>query len=111
MSISEARFLKADAKLKLRPLNALEVAEVERRANTRALPARSVVRARIIGDAMAGYSVSAIASRRRCTRAMVVKWLTRFNARGLDGLDDVPHAGRARIYSPQEVSTIVSTAL
>jgi transposase len=107
----EARLMRASVKLKLRTLNVLESAEIERRANAPALPARSTLRARIIWDALTGYSVSDIAKRRRCTRAMVVKWLARFNALGLAGLDDVPHAGRPRTYTPAEVSTVVATAV
>lgn len=101
----------APAKLKLRALSAQETAEIERRANARTLPARSVERARIIRDAQAGLCVSAIAKRRQCTRVMVMKWLTRFNAQGLAGLEDEPRSGRPPTYTPDEVSTVIATAL
>lgn len=101
----------AEAKLKLRALSAAEATEIERRANARTLPARTVERARIIRDAQAGYSVSEIARRRQGTRAMVMKWLTRFNAEGLAGLDDEPRSGRPTTYTPEEVSTVIATAL
>lgn len=101
----------AEAKLKLRVLNAQEAAEIERRANARTLPARTVERARIIRDAQSGLSVSAIAERWQCSRTMVMKWLARFNAQGLAGLNDEPRSGRPATYSPEEVSTVIATSL
>jgi transposase len=111
MSIPEVRLIMAEAKLKLRVLSAQETAEIERRANARTLPARSVERARIIRDAQAGYSVSEIARRRQATRALVMKWLTRFNTEGVAGLDDEPRSGRPATYTPEQVSIVVETAL
>jgi transposase len=101
----------AEAKLKLRALSAQETAEIERRANARTLSARSVERARIIRDAQAGFGVSDIAKRRQCTRPMVMKWLARFNAEGLAGLDDEPRSGRPTTYTLEEVSTVIATSL
>ena len=101
----------AEAKLKLRALSAQETAEIERRANARTLPARTVERARIIRDAQAGYRVTDIAKRRQCSRMMVMKWLARFNAQGLTGLADEPRSGRPATYTPEEVSTVIATSL
>lgn len=101
----------AEAKLKLRALSAQETTEIERRSNARTLPARMVERARIIRDAQAGHHVSEIARRRQSSRKMVMKWLTRFNAQGLAGLNDEPRAGRPTTYTSEEVSIVVATAL
>src|SRR5205823_6001798 len=91
--------------------NAQETAEIERRANAHRLPARTVERARIIRDAQAGYGVSEIAKRRQCSRTVVMKWLIRFNGQGLAGLADEPRSGRPTTYTPDEVSTVIATAL
>ena len=101
----------AEAKLKLRVLSTEETKEIERRANAQSLAARTVERARIIRDASAGLSVSDIAQRRQCSRPMVMKWLTRFNAQGLAGLNDEPRSGRPSTYTPAEVATVISAAL
>jgi transposase len=111
MGIPLWRLIMSEAKLKLRVLSAEETKEIERRANARSLPARTVERARIIRDAGAGLGVSAIAQRQRCSRPMVMKWLTRFNAQGLAGLNDEPRSGRPTTYTPAEVATVIAVAL
>lgn len=101
----------ATAKLKLRALSASELKEIERRANARTLSARMVERARIIRDAHAGLSVSQIAARLKRGRARVMAWITRFNAQGLDGLNDEPRSGRPATYTAAEVATVIQMAL
>jgi transposase len=101
----------SQAKLKLRALSADETAEIERRANARRLPARTVERARIIRDAHAGLGVSEIARRRQCTRPQVMQWLSRFNADGLAGLEDAARSGRPATYTSEQVSIVVEASL
>ena len=101
----------AQPKLKLRALSVQEAKAIEQLAKSRTLPARTVERARIIGDAQAGLSVSQIAKRRKCSRPTVMAWISRFNARGLDGLQDEPRSGRPTTYTPDEVATVVAAAL
>jgi transposase len=111
MSILVRRLIMATAKLKLRVLSAAELNEIERRANARTLPARTVERARIIRDAQAGLNVSHIAKRLKRGRAMVMTWITRFNSQGLAGLNDAPRAGRPATYAPTAVATVIQTAM
>jgi len=111
LSILSERLSMAEAKLKLRALSAAETSEIERRANARRLPARTVERARIIRDAQSGMSVSQIAQRRRGSRAQVMEWLRRFNAQGIAGLEDAPRSGRPATYTPEQVSIVVETSL
>jgi transposase len=111
MSIPVGRLIMAKAKLKLRALSASELEEIERRANARTLPARTVERARLIRDAHAGLSVSQIAARLKRGRARVMAWITRFNAHGLEGLADAPRSGRPTTYTPVEVAAVIQTAL
>jgi transposase len=41
----------------------------------------------------------------------VRRWIKRFNEQGVDGLKDLPRSGRPAIYSREEVSIAVQTAL
>jgi transposase len=43
--------------------------------------------------------------------ATVRLWLTRFNARGVDGLADAPRAGRPPTYAPEEVGEVIAASL
>jgi len=101
----------AKAKLKLRALSAQEAKVIEQLGKSRTLPARTVERARIIRDAQAGLSVSHIARQRKCSRPTVMGWISRFNARGIAGLEDAPRSGRPTTYTPEEVATVISAAL
>jgi len=101
----------AQPKLKLRVLSAQESKAIEQLARSRTQPARTVERARIIADAHAGLSVSHIAKRRKYSRPTVMTWISRFNARGLDGLQDEPRSGRPATYTPDEVATVIAAAL
>jgi len=101
----------ADAKLKLRALSAPELKAIEQRAHSRTLPARTVERARLIDFAQAGLSVSQIAQRLQRSRPSVMKWIERFNAKGLSGLNDEPRSGRPATYTPEEVALVIATAL
>ncbi len=38
-------------------------------------------------------------------------WVKRFNAQGLAGLEDQPRAGRLPTYTPEQVATVIATAL
>ena len=97
--------------LALRPLTDEETRTVERLAHSRTEPARAVERARIVWEARQGGRVPAIARALGVCEATVRLWLTRFNARGLDGLADAPRAGRPPTYTPEEVGEVVAASL
>jgi transposase len=97
--------------LALRALSEEEAAEIRRRAHSRTDPARAVARARIVWEAHRGARVPAVARALGLCEATVRLWLTRFNARGLDGLADAPRAGRPPTYTPEEVGGVVAASL
>jgi transposase len=97
--------------LRVRELTVEERKEIERLANARTAPARSVERARIIWAAAQGERVPAIARKLRLGADTVRLWLKRFNSRGLEGLRDEPRAGRPVTYPPEQVSEVVAAAL
>ena len=98
-------------RLQLRELTDEEQATVERLAHARTAPARQVERARIIWHAGQGQDVPSIAERFRLAAFTVRSWIHRFNAAGLDGLEDRPRAGRPPTYSPEQVASVMPTAL
>ena len=53
----------------------------------------------------------AIAAALGLTAETVRAWIRRFNAQGLAGLADQPRAGRPPTYTPEQVATVIATAL
>jgi transposase len=98
-------------RLWLRELTDAEQATVERLAHSRTAPARQVERARIIRHASRGEDVPRIAEQLRLDAYTVRRWLHRFQAAGLGGLEDRPRAGRPPTYSPEQVATVIAAAL
>jgi transposase len=98
-------------KLAMRELSAEERAALERPAHSRTAQARRVERARVVLEALGGASGDTIAARLHLSRNLVYRWLGRFNAQGLSGLDDHPRSGRPPTYTPEQVATVIATAL
>lgn len=98
-------------RLRLRDRTDEERTTVERLAHSRTAPARQVERARIIWRAGRGHDVAEIADQLRVRASMVRGWIHRFNAAGVNGLEDRPRAGRPPTYSPEQVATVIATAL
>ena len=95
----------------LRPLTAEEAAAIKRLAHSRTAPARVVERAQMLWRAHGGEHAPAIAGALGLHPDTVRRWLTRFNARGLSGLEDQPRSGRPATYLPEEVAEVVAAAL
>ncbi len=98
-------------RLWLRELTEAERTSVERIAHSRTAPAGQVERARIVWRASQGQMAAAIAAELRLTAHTVRAWVKRFNAQGLAGLEDRPRAGRPSTYTPEQVATVIATAL
>jgi transposase len=97
--------------LEVRALTKDERLALERLAHSRTAPARAVERARILWQANAGATAGEIASARGVDPETVRRWLKRFNAHGLAGLEDRPRRGRPPTYPPALVAEIVAAAL
>lgn len=97
--------------LTLRPLDTEEVAALRRLARSRTEPARAVERARICWLAHQGWRVAAIAAEVGVCEATARAWMTRFNARGLAGLQDAGRGGRPPTYTAEQVGEVVSASL
>jgi transposase len=94
----------------LRTMTEDERTKVERLIHAQTAPVRLVRRARIIEAAAAGGSVPAIAAQLHLSAKCVRQWLERFNAGGLDGLDDAARSGRPRTYDEDAYGRVLAKA-
>src|ERR671938_2166370 len=99
------------AAIRLRALTAEEQARIDKLAHSRTAPARQVERARIIHHASQGRSAPKIAQLLGAEVETVRRWIHRFNAQGLAGLEDRRRAGRPATYPAEQVATLIATAL
>ena len=99
------------ALLQVRELTQEERTTVHRLAQSRTEAARLVQRAKVIWLSDQGYQVAEIMDEVGFSQNSVRKWIKRFNAAGLDGLQDEPRSGRPATYRPEQVSVVIETAL
>ena len=96
--------------IRLRELTSEERAKLERLVRAQPAPVRLVQRARIVKAAAEGATVPAVARRLGVSEKMVRQWVRRFDAGGLDALDDARRSGRPPTYTEAERSRVVATA-
>jgi transposase len=83
--------------------------ELERRARSKAEPARVVQRARIVLLSEQGMSGPAIAETVGVSEPTVVLWRRRYAERGLTGLEDAPRpGGPVRVLTPEVTAQILA---
>jgi transposase len=97
--------------LRLREVTDGERAEVGRIARSHILGAALVRRAQIVVHALDGLKAEEIASRMDLCGNTVRHWLNRFNARGLQGLEEDVRTGRPPTYSAEQRSAVITAAL
>src|SRR5918912_42541 len=97
--------------LHLREMTPDEIESISRLRQSRTAPARLVERAQMIGLARQGLTAPAIAKAVGEEARTVRLWLRRFNAAGLDGLQDAPRSGRPATYTPTAVGEVLAAAL
>ena len=97
--------------LRLRELSEEERKAIERLMHARNTPVGKLKRAQIIWLASQGQSTPEIAKLLEVSERMVRNRLHRFNEQGLQGLEEAPRSGRPVTYTPEEVSSIIQTAL
>ena len=96
--------------LRVRTVSDEEREALGRMARSRNLGAGLVRRARIVVHALEGSKAPEIGAQLGLCGATVRHWLKRFNARGLEGLEEDVRAGRPPAYSAEERSAVISTA-
>jgi transposase len=99
------------APLRVRELTDEARFAIERLARSRKAATRLTERARIIRYSSRGELVDVIAERMGTCAHTVRRWIMRFNASGLAGLDDAARRGRPTTDSPEEVAEVVALSL
>ena len=97
--------------LRVRAVSEEEREKLERTARSRTVGAGLVRRAQIVGHALEGLKAPEIGARMGLCGATVRHWLKRFNARGLQGLEEDVRSGRPPTYSAEQRSAVINTAL
>lgn len=92
------------------PADHAEERFIRKLAAARHAPASWLQRARIITLSWDGAQVGQIAAALDCHPKTVYRWLHRFNTGGIDGLGDLPRAGRPRRLSELERGQIIALA-
>jgi transposase len=97
--------------LRVRAVSEEERETLGRMARSRTVGAGLVRRAQIVVHALEGLSAPEIGARMGLGGVTVRHWLKRFNARGLQGLEEDVRAGRPPTYSAEQRSAVIDTAL
>ena len=92
-------------------VSAEQHAVLETWSRSRVLPARLVQRARIILLASEGRANEVIAKEVGCSKPSVLKWRARFEAAGVDGLEEAGGRGRKPTFKRSFIEKVVATTL
>jgi hypothetical protein len=84
---------------------------LRRMARSRTIGAGLVRRAQIVLHALEGLKAPKISAHMDLCGATVRHWLKRFNARGLQGLEEDVRSGRPPTYSAEQRSAVINPAL
>jgi transposase len=97
--------------LRVRAVSEEERKTLGQMARSRTLGAGLVRRAQIVLHALEGLKAPEIGARMELGGVTVRHWLQRFNARGLQGLEEDVRSGRPPTYSAEQRSAVVNAAL
>jgi transposase len=97
--------------LRVRAVSEEERQTLGQMARSRTLGAGLVRRAQIVLHALEGLKAPEIGARMELGGVTVRHWLQRFNARGLQGLEEDVRSGRPPTYSAEQRSAVVNAAL
>jgi transposase len=81
--------------------------DLQRFARSRTLPARLVERAKMLVLGSTGHGAEEIAAQLGVVRQTVTRWLGRFEAQGMKGIEDAPRSGRPPLILPPKIAEIV----
>lgn len=98
-------------RIQLRAMSEQEQHVLARVSASRKAASSLVKRATMIVGYYAGSSCRQIGRELQMDEETVSKWVHRFQEAGLDGLRDEPRSGRPAIYTVDEVSCVIHTAL
>ena len=81
--------------------------DLQRFARSRTLPARLVERAKMLLLCSTGHGADEIAAQLRVARQTVTRWLGRFEAQDMKGMEDAPRSGRPPLILSSKIAEIV----
>src|ERR1700691_3510632 len=81
--------------------------DLQRFARSRTLPARLVERAKMLVGCAAGHGVEEIAAQLNVARQTVARWLGRFEAQGMQGMEDAPRSGLPPVILTPKIAEIL----
>jgi transposase len=81
--------------------------ELQRFARSRTLPARLVERAKMLVLGSTGHRAAEIAAQLGVVRQTVTRWLGRFEAQGMKGMEDAYRSGRPPLILPSKIAEVV----
>ena len=96
--------------VRVRDVTEDERVKLERTVRATTAPVRLVERGRIVLAALAGLTAPKAAAQVGVSPATARRWIARFNAAGLAGLDDAPRSGRPRTYTEEAQSRVIAKA-
>src|SRR5215210_5305278 len=97
--------------IRVRAVSDEEKETLGRTARSRTVGAGLVRRAQIVVHALEGLRAPEIGARMGLGGVTVRHWLKRFNARGLQGLEEDVRTGRPPTYPAEQRSAVINTAL
>jgi transposase len=96
--------------LQLRSLTDEEVRVISKLVRSQTASVRLVQRAKIVSLASQGKTIPHITAELGCAPNVVRKWFKRFDAHGLEGLEDAPRSGAPSRYTAENKARVVATA-
>ncbi len=97
--------------VRVKMLHADDYRVLKKSVASRKTPAGKARRAKIILLSNQGHTAREIAGKLDCNERTALKWIGRFNRYGFAGLEEGPRRGRPKIYGPEDVGTVIQTAL
>lgn len=98
-------------RLRVRPLTAEEEQIIEKLSRSHSASVRLVQRSSIIRWSHHGLVVPQIAQQMHVDENVVRKWIKRFDALGVAGLEDAPRPGAPPRYTPENKARILQAAV
>jgi len=86
-----------------------ELVELRERANAKGADSRLVERATIVLRWLEGASINEVCRQTKVSRHTVAKWIRRYYAGGIEGLEDESRSGRPPVYGEECLEIILDT--
>jgi DNA-directed RNA polymerase specialized sigma24 family protein len=96
---------------RVKMLNADEYRVLKKAVASRKIAAGKARRAKIVLLSNQGLTAREIAERLDCNERTALKWIGRFNRRGVAGLEEVLRSWRLRVHGPEDLGAVIPATL